>query len=192
MVVISKKNSKLGKIFNISLPPVKGCVSGIPCAKDCYACKAYRLYPMVKWAWDGNLILATHYRDRYFGDIRDFLHSLSAENILFRWHTSGDILDQDYANRMNDLAKQFGHINFLAFTKNHVLNYAGLSSNLTIIFSMWPKWGNPNPAFRSAWMQDGRETRVPMDAIDCSGHCEGCEDCWHINDLRRDVVFHKH
>jgi len=34
-IAISKGNTKTGKIPAISLPPVKTCIPGAPCAADC-------------------------------------------------------------------------------------------------------------------------------------------------------------
>ena len=60
---ISDKNSKLGRIPNISLTP------GITCSPEacktclkggCYALKAYRQYKRTRTAWDENTELALH------------------------------------------------------------------------------------------------------------------------------------
>jgi len=51
MVKISNGNTKLGRIPNISLPPIKACGKDVPCKSDCYALKAYRQYPATRKAW---------------------------------------------------------------------------------------------------------------------------------------------
>jgi hypothetical protein len=62
-----------------------------------------------------------------------------------------------------------------------------------IVFSAWPGMTFLNPhGHRVAWMQDGSETRVPDDAIECPGNCESCGLCFEHDRLGRDVVFHKH
>lgn len=192
MVTISRSNSKLGRIVNVSLSPIKGCVPGVPCTRECYACKAYRLYPMTRWAWDKNLILAQNYRGAFFTDIRNFLATEHTDVSLFRWHTSGDILDQDYLNNMVAIARDFPTVRFLTFTKNHGLDYSELPSNFTVIFSMWVNWGNTELNIPRAWYQNGHETRVPDTAMECYGKCDECGICWHLNEVKRDVVFHKH
>jgi len=47
-ISISDKNSKLGKIPNISLTPIASCPNCSTCKSKCYALKAYRQYPASK------------------------------------------------------------------------------------------------------------------------------------------------
>jgi hypothetical protein len=63
MIHISKGNSKLGNIPNLSLPPVKACPNSKWCFQKelhlkCYAMKFYIMRPLVKKAWDDNYQLA--------------------------------------------------------------------------------------------------------------------------------------
>lgn len=191
-VTISRRNSKLGHVVNVSLPPIKACIPGVPCARECYACKAYRLYPNSRWAWDKNLLLAQNYRGAYFGDIREFLASEFESVNLFRWHTAGDIIDQDYLDNMVKIVLEFPTMRFLAFTKNHGLDYSNLPANISVVFSMWVGWGDTEMSMPRAWYQDGNKSRVPTDAMECFGKCDECGLCWYLKDLGRDVVFHKH
>ncbi len=91
-VKISNGNIKLGKIFNINLPPVLSCAVGVPCFKKCYAMKAYKMYPNVREAWTHNLNTYHANKDEYFASI---INQLKRKKHLdrFRWHSSGDILD---------------------------------------------------------------------------------------------------
>jgi len=87
---------------------------------------------------------------------------------------------------------------FLAFTKafeivNRYEDHAAVPENLVIVFSAWPGMRFLNPHHhRVAWMQDGTETRVPENSIECPGSCENCGMCYELERLGRDVVFHKH
>lgn len=190
---ISDGNSKLGKIPNVSLVPVKDC-GDIPCAKDCYALKALRAYPTVKVAWSRNSALARSNRESFFRDIVSYLEKNGPR--FFRWHVAGDILDQSYLEEMKRVSLLFPAVRFLAFTKRHDLNFKALPSNLSIVASMWPGWGSVAAVraqgLRVAWMQDGTEKRVSRGAIECPGNCETCGMCWNLKKLGRDVVFHKH
>jgi len=188
---ISTGNTKLGDIHNVSLTPCKSCLPGAPCKTQCYAMKAYRMYPSVRDCWDANLIDATRNRDGFFDNIKEHLSKQRPK--FFRWHVAGDILDQDYLDRMVHIAHHFPETRFLAFTKRHELKYRYIPDNLQIVFSMWPGFGNTRKrSFRRAWMQDGTETRVPDDAIECPGHCDTCGMCWALDSIGHDVVFHKH
>jgi hypothetical protein len=117
---------------------------------------------------------------------------------LFRWHVAGDILSNDYLRGMCQIAAANPGTHFLAFTKafdivNRYADRATIPDNLVIVFSAWPEMSFLNPhGHRVAWMQDGTETRVPEDAIECPGNCETCGMCYELERLGRDVVFHKH
>lgn len=189
-VRISGGNMKLGKICSVSTSPISGCVPTVPCSRECYAMKAYRLRPVVKKAWDNNLAMVMTQRELFFSQISEYLNKNMPR--FFRWFVGGDIIDQDFLAKMNKLALEYPNTRFLSFTKNHDLDFTGLTSNLVIIASMWPKWGNPNIPLPKAWMQDGTETRVPSDAMECTGACDKCNMCWHLPSINRDVVFHKH
>ena len=189
-LIISKKNSKMGKIRSVSTSPIKGCVPGVPCHKKCYALKSYRMFPNVRKAWDNNLDLALNNPFVFFTDLRENLHQEPTE--FFRWFVSGDIPNQTFYNEMCNCASDFLHTKFLVFTKNHTLDFSRMPKNLTVIASMWPNWGDETIKLRKAWVQDGTENRVPSTAMYCSGHCESCGLCWYLPELARDVVFGIH
>jgi hypothetical protein len=191
---ISAGNSKLGNIPNISLTPVKACGNCSACASKCYALKAYRQYPATKAAWDHNLKLAFRDRDAFFLSVHEYLSSRPVKR--FRWHVSGDILDQDYLDRMSALARIHEGTRFLAFTKMHNLDYSQAPENLEIVFSMFPGMPEPTaswfPIIRKAWYQDGTETRIPANAKKCPGSCENCKACFTLSKQGRDVWFKAH
>jgi ferredoxin len=192
IVKLSAGNTKLGALLNVSLPPVKACGNCSACRKSCYALKAWRMYPIVRKHWTSNHRLAVKDRAAYFASIRA---QFAAKRLLrfFRWHVSGDILDQAYLDEMCAIAREFPQISFLAFTKMHALNYGARPANLSVVLSMWPTM--PMPARQGlpiAWMQDGTETRVTANALQCPGSCDACGMCFNLGELNRDVVFAKH
>ena len=125
--------------------------------------------------------------------IQDIHNQLKRRKSLpryFRIHVAGDFLNQDHVECWALLASKWPQIRFLAFTKMHTLDYTVMPENVTVVFSMWP--GLPDNAPEGApraWMQDGTETRVPNDALECPGKCENCFACWGTT---KDVIFHKH
>ncbi|HNR13921.1 MAG TPA: hypothetical protein PKM59_11465 [Thermodesulfobacteriota bacterium] len=195
MVKISEGNSKTGKVPNISLPRGVGCPADAPCMKrgQCY-CRAFARYPTTIKAHQHNLAVLEESRDKYFESICWFLSANQPR--FFRWHVCGDVVDQDYFNRMCDVARKFPNIKFLVFTKRHELDFSGRPKNLTVIASMWPKWGDLKLVRKKrlpvAWVQNGTEDRVPKSALECHGGCENCGMCWHLGELKRDVIFFKH
>lgn len=196
LVCISKGNRKLGCVMNISTTPGRCCVRGVPCASDgCYAFKALRLYPGTRVAWRRNELLAKHHPDSYFRQIAEQV--AAAKPRLFRWHVAGDILSSEYLAGICRIAVANPATHFLAFSKaleivNRFEEREMIPSNLVIVFSAWPGMSFFNPhRHRVAWMQDGTETRVPADAIECPGNCESCGMCYELERLGHDVVFHK-
>jgi hypothetical protein len=195
-VSISNGNRKLGGVMNISMSPRTCCPAGVPCSNKCYALKAVRLYPHTRAAWSRNGRIAKRHPESYFMQIA--ARVAKSKPRLFRWHVAGDILGEVYLHGMCKIAAENPTTHFLAFTKafNVVNQYEvdqSLPSNLAIIFSAWPGMDFDNPhGHRIAWMQDGTETRVPADAIECPGNCESCGLCYELPKVGRDVVFHKH
>lgn len=127
------------------------------------------------------------------------MHGLAeAKPRLFRWHVAGDILSTAYLGGMCRIAAANPGTHFLAFTKafeivNRYEDHEAIPANLVLVFSGWPGMSFSNPhGHRVAWMQDGTETRVPADAIECPGNCESCGMCYELERLGHDVVFHKH
>ena len=55
MTKISEKNTKMGWIPSVSLPPIITCRPNAPCKKDCYALKAYRCYKRTKKGGEARL-----------------------------------------------------------------------------------------------------------------------------------------
>lgn len=187
---VSKGNTKV-PYGNVSLPPIKSCGNCKGCRTKCYALKSYRMYPSVRKSWDENLTLARQKPSEYFNMVRDYL--AKKPHRFFRWHVSGDILNQRYLGEMFRIALEFPNVRFLAFTKMYHLDYTDKPANITIVFSAWPgqpienKWNFP-----VSWVQDGTETRIPDNAMECPGNCGNCGACWELPKLGRDVFFHIH
>ena len=188
---ISPGNIKLGGIPFVSLIPIKDCANCEACQKSCYALKSYRMYEDVRRAWHQNS-RAVHSKGRikWFNEIDQ--HIAKKRPRYFRWHVAGDIPDQHYYEGMKIVAQRNPNTKFVCFTKNFDLDFGGRPHNLAVILSMYPTMKTPRKKMPRAWMQDGTETRIPKDAIECSGHCEGCNVCWDLNKMKKDVYFHKY
>jgi hypothetical protein len=197
-VVISSGNTKLGKIPNVSLPPVISCPRDTPCAKEgCYSLKAYRLYPSVRDARQHNWKILNTDMNQYFQDIENWLEANQPP--YFRYHVDGDIPTDEYFDHMCELAEKFPQTHFLAFTKRRGLDIDKCPPNLAIHYSMWPGWGDPETDTPRAWLKDSREDRIEEAHFYCLKYttdhintCDECYACWHIDEVGRDVVFPKH
>lgn len=191
----SPGNTKIGKIWNFSLPPIKACAHGVPCAnrKGCYALKSYMQYGNVRNAWDQNLASLTqdeHGPNQLFDAVWELLMRYRPK--YFRIHVSGDFINQRNVHTWCDLASSFPKTKFRAFTKRYELDYSKCPRNLRIGFSMWPHYGTPKPGIPSAWMYDPKDVdeRIPKNVFRCPGSCMKCHFCFRSNS--GDVVFVKH
>jgi len=190
---ISEGNSKLGKIPNISLPPVATCRKNVPCAEDCYALKAYKLWPAVTQAWNENLqYIGVNGLGDYFNAIEVWLGQRNPSH--FRWHVSGDILSKQYLQGVYTVANTYPDTKFMLFTKRWDLLPVSMvpPSSLSVILSMWPGLPNPKqfPDYPRAWLSNDK--RLPKFYFKCPGRCDECYKCWEITKLGHAVVFDKH
>lgn len=188
-VHISTGNTKLGKVGDISLMPGLTCIPGAPCRRDCYARK-FLFRKTVHKAWTDNTTLAKTEPRTYFNQVFEWIDRNKPR--YFRWHVAGDILNQGYLDEMILIAKLFRDTRFLVFTKRFEFDYRDTPSNMSVLFSAWPGWQTPprKVGVRAiAWMQDGTEIRVPIDATRCKGTCSSCFECWNAT---HDVMFRKH
>jgi hypothetical protein len=181
---ISPGNTKPGGIPNISLPPAIACGNCSPCAKDCYAIWLYKNRKYVARSWDNNYALAIDRPKRYFEKIDEYISKNRPR--LFRWHVSGDILDQSYPHNMFAIAKNNPDTKHLAFTKMFWLNYSKSPDTMSIVFSMWPRMRKPRHKQGVSgfyWMQDGTETRMPKGTTECFGTRDSCGMCFNIKSM---------
>jgi hypothetical protein len=194
-LTISKGNSKIGAVPNISLTPGKSCQPGVPCFYDgCYAVQPYRQYPATREAWDGNLELWESNPNQFEIGLVDFLAKKPVER--FRYHVGGDIPDQSYLWMMSTIAWNFQGTKFLAFTKKYDLDFEGIPDNLVVVLSAWPglafPYGKPGN-LPSAWLAE--DPRAPLDQVHirCPGNCGECSySCWDALCKGMFVIFDRH
>ena len=182
-VRISPGNSKLGRITNVSLPPVISCRPGVPCANGgCYAIKAYRQYPNVRDAWNFNLAAWQHSPPLYFDSIISQLKTMNKREKYFRWHVAGDIQDEFYLRGMFLAALELPDWRFRAFTKqfdivNDLMTRVDCPENLKFGLSAWPGLELENPHNLPIAYYDGQDP----DIFTCTGSCAACKVCWHTS-----------
>jgi len=192
-------NSKLGSVPNVSLLPITSCDKSIGCAKcsECYAVKFAKLRKNVRNAWSKNTDQAKRPAS-FFRLLRTWFDKYNPS--FFRWFVAGDAPSLAFMRRIVEFAADHPDTKFLVFTKryawvNAVLAKTDRPANLALVFSAWPGTDVPNPnGLPVAWMRDNRDPdpRIPDDALECPGGCEGCGMCWNLPAIKRDVVFDKH
>lgn len=112
-VKISRGNTKLGKMPNVSLVPVKDCGNCSHCAADCYALKAFRQYPATRAAWQHNS--AIFRAGGYTAIADDIVSQLEKRpSRFFRIHVAGDFLSQEHVDLWKVIARRLPSTTFLA------------------------------------------------------------------------------
>ena len=197
---ISTNVSKLGgAIATVNLPAVITCREDAPCYKQCYARRGNFAYSTVKGGIQKNL-------DAYLENPEGFFKVIDAElNMIpykfFRYHSSGDIVNEQYLDLMCKLARKHKATKFLCFTKkyemvNTYLDTHRKPSNLILVLSNWDEWKCDNPHnLPTSYVKFNDETEIPKKAISCSGFCGECvnteSNCWNLK-KGQSVYFKKH
>ena len=190
-IKISSGNTKLGSIPNLNLPPVKTCREGVPCAKDCYAMKAWRQYPVTRKAWSSNLDLYNEDPATFFGEFEMYLRKKNPK--IFRVHSAGDMPDESYWFMLHGLMLDNPGTVFLIFTKRYEYDFSDLPKNASVVLSIWPGLELPdNTDLPWAWLKD--DSRMPADAyyFMCPGSCDDCHVCWDKLSSNVHVCFRRH
>lgn len=195
---VSHTNSKLGgDIPSINLPPIITCRCDAPCTKGgCYALRGNWRFECVQKSLNNNL-------QAYFSNSKLFFDSIIVNTNLcrfVRWHSAGDIVDNNYFVGMCHVARVNKQTEYLCFTKKFEIINDFISSgkripkNLHIVFSAWEKFVPENPynlPVTYVWAKDFDNSTIPKNAIPCSGKCDKCLACWQLK-KGQSVFFKKH
>ena len=179
---ISDGNIKIGRVLNVSLPPVVTCSNCGECQKLCYDIKACNQYPdTVVDARARNLAILKKNRNEYFNRIEDKIRRRRA-NKYFRWHVAGDIVDYDYFCRMVEVAKNHPDFIFWTYTKaygtvNEYVKRNGrdaIPANFSIMFSEWRGMPMDNPYGFPEFKVVFKDEEEP-NGFYCPGNCDICK-----------------
>lgn len=174
---ISCGNSKIGRIPNVSLPPIITCGADVPCKELCYARKFYDRahFKSVRYAWDENYALWRQDHEEYFDRIRDFLYKKKPPR--FRWHVSGDVPDASYWYSVKATAIRFPDTAFALYTKRDFVldDKCILPVNLHVRRSVWINEEIP-PGGPPAFVTVLKTTKIY--GFECTGRCANCWRCY--------------
>ena len=181
---ISKGNRKIGKVMNVSLPPILSCGNCKECKHFCYDIRACLQYAnTVINARIRNYAILLKDRDLYFATV-DKACAKRRTNKMFRWHVSGDIVDIDYFCRMVELARKHDDFIFWTYTKMYsiVNEYCdkygkeSIPSNLSIMFSEWKGMPLVNPYGFAEFRALTEDEEIPSNYWYCPGNCDICKE----------------
>lgn len=198
-VSISRGNTKMGAIASVSLPAGKTCRSDSPCSTKCYAKKIERLRPSVREAYKRNYNLLRSDPNTYWREVEASIMT----SRFFRFHVSGDIVDENYLCHMVEIARRSPWCQILCFTKKYDIVNGYLAKgeefppNLHIVLSAWSGLPMENPyklPEAHVRYRDGTTTAGRY-AKECKGNCTECartdEGCWTLKHGEQ-VVFNEH
>lgn len=186
---ISKGNRKIGRVMNVSLPPVRTCANCSGCSRLCYDIKACLQYPnTVIDARIRNYMVLVKDRESYFARIEEAI-SRRRTNKYFRWHVAGDIVDADYFRRMVEIAARHEDFIFWTYTKNYKIvndfvaahGADAIPANFHIMFSEWDGMPLVNPynfPIFTCKLKDGNQNHKPEffnSLFKCPGNCDICK-----------------
>lgn len=180
---ISDGNKKIGRVLNVSLPPIITCPNCSHCQKLCYDIKACNQYPnTVVDARARNLAILNKNRDEYFGRIEDKI-SRRRKNKYFRWHVAGDIVDYNYFERMVEMARRHPEFIFWTYTKaygtvNEYVKRNGrdtIPANFSIMFSEWRGMPMENPYGFPEFKVVFKDEEEPK-GFYCPSNCDICKE----------------
>lgn len=191
-VSISTGNRKIGRVMNVSIPPVLCCGNCKECKNFCYDIKACVQYENVRGARARNLAILRRDREKYFAEIDEKI-SRRRLHKFFRWHVAGDIVDSEYLADMVRIARNHPDFVFWTYTKMyHIVNAFvaengndrghAIPRNLSIMFSEWDGMPLDNPYHFPTFavkMADGNRNH-PAEYFDglykCPGNCDVCKE----------------
>lgn len=186
-VSISSGNRKIGRVLNVSLPPIFTCGNCAECFKFCYDIKACLQYKNAMMARARNLVILRNNFEQYFAQIRGKM-SRRKLNKFFRFHVAGDMVSPEYLDEVVKTARMFPDWVIWTYTKEYELineyvrTHGGtrekaIPHNLKIMFSEWKGLAMPNPfrfpVFRCVFR--GIE-KAPRKAWHCPGNCDICKE----------------
>ena len=198
-VRISKSNTKMGNVASVSLMAYTTCHARCKgtCGAKCYAAKLANLRPVVLNSYAINTAIATLYPKDYWKEVNKACGKVK----YFRFHVSGDIMNEDYFKHMVKVAKANPETEILAFTKRYEIVNAYLDSgkklpkNLHILFSGWTNLVplNPHKLPETNVIEKGE---MPHEAWKvCGGNCFNCAQggtgCWNTQPGDT-IAFHIH
>ena len=189
---LSSGNRKIGRVMNVSLPPIITCGNCAQCARYCYDIKACLQYPeTVIDARIRNYSVLMQDRDEYFHRIGAAM-TRRRKNKYFRWHVGGEIPDYDYFDRMVKNAAEHPDFIIWTYTKRYDIINAwvenngldAIPNNFTIMFSEWDGTPMNNPYHFPEFtcqLKNGNKNH-PAEYFKALYTCPGnCDICKNLN-----------
>lgn len=196
-VSISNSNSKMGEVASVSLLPYLSCPGTCKdtCGAQCYAANIANRFKTVRRLYALNQALATYRPESYWKQVREAMAGVR----FFRFHVSGDILNEDYFDGMVEACRANPHCEALCFTKRYafvngwIARNGDLPANLHILYSGWSNLEPVNPYNLPETNVYDDEHPKADEWLECGGNCFQCGcrglGCWQAR--KGDVIAFK-
>ena len=180
-ITLGTENTKLGPVFNFSLPSRITCPGASPwCKKHCYAWRYERRRPRCRNAYQRNLEL-TRNPDQFAERMIAVLPRLLP---CFRIHVSGDFPeDRDYIQAWIKICQAFPQMKFWAYTRSWVQPdlYLALERlqelpNMNLFLSTDPTMPLPPGEWRVAFIEGDPRAKGIL-CPEQIGERNSCLDC---------------
>lgn len=183
-VYVAPRNTRYGKVPNVSLIPVRDCgANSRYCKNYCYGVRNFGMYENTRKAWAANSIQFRRDPVDACKQVEDVLRQRPRIPSMFRIHVAGDFLNQNHIDAWSGLARRLSSTKFLAYTKRDDLDFSQRPMNFEVMASQWPN--APlliiKGVSRKAWIDHDR--RRPNKAFQCrydinKTTCDTCKFCW--------------
>ena len=108
---LARAGAKIGRIPQLSLPPVQSCPGASDwCKARCYAKRPYRQYAQTRARWDENYAAV---------QTGEPLPDLPAGTTEFRFHVSGDFFSAPYIRQWIAFVDRYPNVRFWGYTKSY-------------------------------------------------------------------------
>jgi len=193
---ISKGNTKLGKILNISMPSYYSCPGRSKwCEKECYVLKYQKRYKVCERSYENNFQYSkdqTNFSDMIINKI-----SKTCESIV-RIHTSGDFYSEDYIDSWIKICSSLSSIKFWTYTRSCVIpnlfekiKVLNKLNNIQIFLSTDITMPDPPDGFRIAYINNDKRAN----GFEClyEKNKKTCLECGYCYKTKKgNVIFGKH
>lgn len=192
---ISENNKKMNNIPSFSVSPLVTCAKNVPCKKNCYAYKMYRIYKNVGVSWENNynLLLSDNGYHLFVKTISTYCLMFDIKH--FRYNVGGDLFSVDYLDSIFKIARKCKTTKFLLYTKqfsivNTYLTNHKMPKNLNIVLSFWNSYRCEN--IHNLPIAEYCETKQDVkNGFTCPGNCKSCYYCFNMSKGQK-VNFIKH
>jgi hypothetical protein len=187
---LSKASKMSCKSFSlpVNLEVCKGMLDNTgkvkPVCKSCYAKKGFYHMPVVKAVRENNLIASKKV------DFVEHMIKLLEKQKYFRWFDSGDVYDNDFLNKIEEICYNTPHVKHWIPTKSRELFSQEAWEDLEALPNVTVRYSSPSiigtyeekhGSTVSSVIKKSTKDLFYCPASNQKGKCNDCKACWNKN-----------